>query len=187
MPTTPNLGLRYPALSSAPNVPLDIGNLAADVDATAARPVCYLVQQVAQTGWTSAATVPITWSSGSEVIDTLGIHDETTNNSRLVIGKRLGWWLISGVYCPASNGQATYVRAMITKNGSVIPGAWGGQVLTSATGYVGVTTGGHLVQATSATDYVELWGQQFASTGIIGTSISTMPVVSSVTAVWQGV
>lgn len=32
MPTTPNAGLRYPDLTSAPNVPLDIGNLASDAD-----------------------------------------------------------------------------------------------------------------------------------------------------------
>jgi hypothetical protein len=32
VPTTPNLALRYPSLSSAPNVPQDIQNLASDVD-----------------------------------------------------------------------------------------------------------------------------------------------------------
>lgn len=32
MPTTTNLGLRYPSLASAPNVPADIQNLASDVD-----------------------------------------------------------------------------------------------------------------------------------------------------------
>lgn len=42
MPNTPIANLRYPDLTSAPNVPLDIGNLAADLDAkitvTAATP-----------------------------------------------------------------------------------------------------------------------------------------------------
>lgn len=33
MPTTPKLGLRYPALSDSPNGPVAIGNLASDVDA----------------------------------------------------------------------------------------------------------------------------------------------------------
>ena len=32
MPTTPNLGLRYPALTDTADVPRDIGNLAADLD-----------------------------------------------------------------------------------------------------------------------------------------------------------
>lgn len=33
MPSTPTYGLRYPALSNTPNVPLDIQNLATDVEA----------------------------------------------------------------------------------------------------------------------------------------------------------
>lgn len=32
MPTTTDAGLRYPDLTSAPNIPLDIGNLASDLD-----------------------------------------------------------------------------------------------------------------------------------------------------------
>ncbi|GAA2696566.1 hypothetical protein [Actinoplanes palleronii] len=186
MPTTTNMAFRYPALSAAPNVPLDVGNLAADVDAAWTIPKVFLVQQTAQTGWTTATNTPITFGSGSEVIDNLACHDESTNTSRVVIGKRLGWWQISGIYVPASNGATTYVRALVAKNGTVIPGGWGGQVLASATGFVGVSSAVTLVQATLATDYIELLGQQFASTGTIGTAISTTPVSSSLTAIWQG-
>jgi len=32
MPTTPSFGLRYPALTAAPNVPADLLNLATDID-----------------------------------------------------------------------------------------------------------------------------------------------------------
>lgn len=187
MPTTPNMGFRYPSLSDAPNAPLHLGQLAADADAAWQIPKCFLVQQAAQTGWTTATNTAVTFGSGSEVVDNGTFHDEASNTSRIVIGKKLGWWQISGIYVPASNGATTYARALIAKNGVVIPGGWGGQVLASATGFVGVSSAVTLVQATNATDYIELLGQQFAGSGTIGTAISTTPVSSSLTAIWQGV
>lgn len=183
--TTPKYALRYPSLSDAPNVPQDVGNLASDVEGAMLQPMVQLVQQTAQTGWTSATPTAITFGASSEVVDTGAFHDTATNNTRIVIGGKLGWWLINGVYCPTSNNATTTVRAMIYKNGVAIGGGFGGQSLSATTALVGVPTPVVLVEATTATDYVELWGYQTAASGTLGTSINSGFVACSLTAVWQ--
>lgn len=55
MPNTTNLGLPYPALSAAPNVPQDLQNLAQAVD-TAAAPVAVWCRKTADTARTSTVT-----------------------------------------------------------------------------------------------------------------------------------
>ncbi|HEX5543673.1 MAG TPA: hypothetical protein VFX60_19320 [Micromonospora sp.] len=55
MPTT-SRGYRYPAASSAPNVPLDLGNLAADVDADIAALIAWTDYTPT---WTAATTNPV--------------------------------------------------------------------------------------------------------------------------------
>ena len=53
-----------------------------------------------------------------------------------------------------------------------------------AGGFLAVASGTVLVQASSATDYVELLGYQLASGGTIGTAVSAPLIVSSLTATW---
>lgn len=184
MPTTSKFALRYPSLSDAPNVPQDVQNLASDVDSAMTRPMCYLVQQTAQTGWTSGTSTAVTFGAGSEVIDTDTLHDTSTNTSRVVIGKKLGWWQVSGIYTPPTNSNSTYLRASIGLNGSLIAGSTGGILVSSAAGFLAIASGTALVQATTATDYVELLGYQIASAGTIGTAVSAPLIVSSLTATW---
>jgi hypothetical protein len=149
------------------------------------KPVCNVVQQAAdiQSGWTTATVTAVKFGAGSEVLDTDSAHDVTTNNSRILIGVKLGWWRIGAIYCPASNGATTSVRAVIYKNGSPIPGSFNG--LPAANVFVGVPTGEMYVQATSGTDYIELMGYQAAASGTIGTSVSAPYVASSISATWE--
>lgn len=149
-------------------------------------PVCHLIQPSGQTqsGWTNGAATAVTFGTGSTILDTEGAHSESTNISRVVIGKKLGWWKVSGVYCPASgNAAATQYRAVIGKNGTPIPGSFG-EPAGATTNFVGVTTPTVLVQATSSSDYVELMGVTVAGSGTIGTSTSSPYVNCSIYAEW---
>ena len=186
MGTTPIYGLRYPALSSAPNVPADIQALAADVEAAgfAQPPCCFLVQQSAQTSWTTATPTAVTFGAGSEVTDTDGLHDTGSNTTRIVIGKKLGWWEISGVYCAPANTNTVAVRAYLYLNGIAIPGSVGGYNPASSTTIQCVTSPTVLVKAVSSSDYVELYGWQTAGAGTLGTAISG-DVASSFRATWK--
>lgn len=184
MPQTTKWGLRYPTLSDAPNPPLHIGNLADDLEAQLNAPIVHLVQQTAQTGWTSSTSTPVTFGAGSEVVDTFGLHDTSTNTSRITIGGKLGWWQVSGVYAPATNGNSTYLRSSIGLNGSLVAGSTGGILVGSAAGFLAVPSATVLIQATSASDYVELLGYQIAVSGTIGTGVSAPLIVSSLTAAW---
>lgn len=154
--------------------------LASDLNA----PTCHLVQQSAQTGWTSNTMTVVTFGSGSEVLDTDTLHDTASNNSRIVIGKRLGWWKISGVYAGASNSATSILRSCISKNGTEIDGSFGGIQLSSTGSLYTVATPTILVQATSATDYIELKGSQSAGSGTIGTLVSGT-ARCSLTAIWK--
>lgn len=159
---------------------------AGDLEAIADPSICHLVQQpgATQSGWTAGAATAVTFGSGSTVIDSDSIHSESSNTSRLVIGKRLGWWQISGVYVPTSNAGAsiTQVRALIYKNGSAFYGAFGGGAYSQV--FIGVETPTVLVQATSSTDYVELMGVMVGSGSPLGTTTSSPYVASSIAAVW---
>lgn len=151
-------------------------------------PMVHLVQQTAQTGWTTATSTAVTFGTGSTVIDTGSFHSESSNTSRVVIGKQLGWWQIGACYCPQGNSNTTYARGIIYKNGVANPvnGAFGGQVLSNAAGFVGVAVPVTLVQATASTDYIELYGQQHATSTPIGTAVSSGFVACTLTAIWRG-
>lgn len=59
MPTTPNLALRYPDLTVAPNVPADIQNLATDVDTPNG---AWTAWTPTVTGWTTVTTTLTGWA-----------------------------------------------------------------------------------------------------------------------------
>lgn len=186
MGTTTTYAFRYPGLSDSPNVPQSVQNLATDLDnATFAKPpCCWLVQQSAQTGWTTATPTAVTFGASSEVIDTDALHDTGSNTSRIVIGKKLGWWEVGGVYCTPGNSNTVAVRAYLYFNGSPITGGVGGFNPATGTTIQAVVTPTILVQATSVTDYVELYGWQTAGAGTLGTAISG-PVAPSFLATWK--
>jgi hypothetical protein len=164
---------------------VDLDSRLSGVSELESPPMCHLVQQTAQTGWTSNTLTAITFGTGSEVIDTDAIHSEGSNTSRLQIGLKLGWWEVSGVYAAASNSATTIIRAAMYKNGVVINGSFGGDQLSTTGSFYTASTPVLLVEATSSTDYVELYGHQTAASGTIGTAINSSMVASSITAVWR--
>jgi hypothetical protein len=158
---------------------------ASDINPAIEPPMCHLVQQTAQTGWTSNTLTVVTFGSGSEVVDTDTLHDQSSNTSRIVIGKKLGIWAVSGVYAAASNSATTIIRAALYLNGTVINGSFGGDQVNTSSSFYTAHTPVILVRATSATDYVELYGFQTAGSGTIGTAINSSMVASSLTAEWK--
>lgn len=141
-------------------------------------PVCQVVQQTAQTGWTTGVATPVTFAVGSTVLDTDAIHSESSNTSRLVIGTKLGIWEISGVYVPATSASATTIaRATLYKNGSFIAGGFAGPSENFTTIVNGIVSPTIEVEATASTDYIELWGTQ-TSVGTVGTAINTFAACS---------
>ncbi len=149
--------------------------------------LCQLVQQTgaAQTGWTSATPTAVTFGVGSETVDTHNAHDTGSNTSRINIGVKLGWWHIEGVYVPVNQNNTTLIRAIVGLNGNLIPGSFTGLPFTSpGTSLIGITTRAILVEATSASDYVELYGYQTAGSGSIGTAVNSY-AASSLSAIWQ--
>lgn len=158
---------------------------AADLEMIYNPPTCYLVQQVAQTGWTSATETNITFGSGSTVVDTGALHSETgANPERILIGKKLGVWELSGVYCPVNQTNTTLVRSVLYMNGTSIKGGFCGLPFSSTTALIGISTPTIEVVATSSSDYVALRGYQTAASGTIGTAINSY-VASSFRAVWK--
>jgi len=129
-------------------------------------PFCQGVQNTAQTLTTAVYT---NISFDGESVDTLGIHDTATNNSRFVIGKKLGWWRIDANI--AYNANATGDRrCQITRNGTVINGSLSIVTSPSAT-FNSASIPGVLVEATTVTDYIEIQGQQ-SSGGNLATIVS---------------
>lgn len=160
-----------------------LNSMVTEIADNANKPICQLVQQTAQTGWTSGTLTDVTFGTGSEIIDTDGAHNESSNTARIVIGVKLGWWAVQGLYCPPGNGNTTLLRALIAKNGSALTGSLQGNSYASNSGFFGLATRNFLVEATSATDYITLQGYQTASAGTIGTAINTY-IACSLTATW---
>jgi hypothetical protein len=133
------------------------------------RPIAQIQQTVAQSIPNTTYTA-ITFTG--ESLDRDNQHDTATNTSRVVIGKTVGWYKVTGVVCYAAPSTATGGRgASIWFNGS--PSTLGGNVFHSVvnTGAVHSVLTTVLVQATTPTDYVELYAYQ-QSGGALNTAIS---------------
>lgn len=135
------------------------------------KPLLYIVQGTAQTGWTSATFTSITFTA-ADIIDRDAQHSTSSNTSRVVIGNTLGWYKVSGLYVVASNTASTLVRAQLALNGAAIGGSTTSLNATSTGGILGLPTPTILVEATAAADYVEIQGYQTAGSGTIGTAVS---------------
>lgn len=146
-------------------------------------PRVHILQSVAQTGWTTATYTTLTFS-GTDTLDTHDMHNPASNNSRVVIGKRLGWYKVWGSYNGAANANTILIRAALMKNGSRIAGS-GVSSEGASPGSVsaGATVPVTYVQATAATDYVEIQGWMTASAGTIGSNVGG-ELTSTLSAEW---
>jgi hypothetical protein len=133
---------------------------------TVNRPYCKVVQQVAQNLANNTDTL-ITFGTGSEVEDTNGMHNESSDTSRLVVPDGYdGWWKVNGtLFMAAAGSGVTYVnlQSSIYLSGSVqIPrnrvGFGPNQSNVSATSMIVME-----VEATAG-QYFELVASQIAST-----------------------
>ena len=150
----------------------------------ATRPVFYASQAVVQSGWTTATFTAITFTT--EVIDRDGQHSTTVNTSRVVIGGTLGFYRVSGCFCAAQNSAATVLRSAIFLNGAGYPGGVSSMVpATGTSNTMAIATPTVIIQATAATDYVEVMGFVTAASGTLGT-LSSGGFSSSLCVEWIG-
>lgn len=147
---------------------------------------CKATQSLAQS-INSGVFTAITFN-GTNDVDTLGIHDSVTNNSRLTIGLKLGWWHVSGKYSTTGTAAGISRRLRLVMNGATgVNGAYAAWPAFSAT----AMTGGFwsfetssLMQASLSTDYVELHAFQ-DSGGALNTIVSG-DLRSSIYAIYLG-
>jgi hypothetical protein len=113
--------------------------------------------------------------NGTDDVDNLGIHDIVTNNSRFVIGLKLGWWQVAGKYATSGSATGTARRSRFLLNGTTsINGSYTATPSFSGTAMTGgfwTSESMSLVQTTLATDYIEF--QAFQDTGgALNTTVS---------------
>lgn len=117
MPATPALGLRYPALGDAPNVPSSMQALAEDVEAKlkAKASAGAFVYRAVDAGINTSTETAINFDA--EVEDALGMHDMAANLSRLTVpAGYAGIWKLTGQAAFATNNVGfRYIR--IRRNG----------------------------------------------------------------------
>lgn len=181
MPTTPTHGLRYPALSDAPNVPLHMANLATDVDNLLALPTYAQLLQTTAWNYTSGGWHPIQMQS--EDFDVNNGHSTSSNPSRWYPG-RAGVFAASGgiAWAPNSDGRR---GVRLVKNGTTA--IRGSASITPATpaslGNSGVPMRLIFFQL-GASDYIELYG--FQDSGItLSTIVDTLGGEGTTLSVWM--
>lgn len=128
------------------------------------RPICVLKQGTVQS-LTTATLTAITFDV--ETLDRDNQHSTSSNTDRVIIGSTLGWYRITGSIAYAGNATGDR-RAVIYLNG----GASNGYSIShpSSTALISTNVVGY-VQATSVTDYVQLYGYQ-SSAGSLNTVVS---------------
>lgn len=130
------------------------------------RPLCKLVQQVAQSLANSTDTA-ITFGTGSEDFDTHGFHSESTNNTRITPNVA-GYYEFYGTVFVASSNASSLI-ATIAKNGTVVPPRTrlkpDAAAALTASAPVKV-----ILSMNGTTDYCELFGQQ-TTAGALNTNV----------------
>lgn len=137
-----------------------------------ARWYCRATQSTAQSGIVNATFTPITFNAADDV-DTLGIHDPVTNNTRFVIGLALGWWQVQGIVAWGTTTSGKRYAAAIGLNGSTagVLGTHDYQHAAMADALNVMAFG--FIQATSSTDYVELLARHDLGAGLtMNTSVN---------------
>ena len=133
------------------------------------RPLWMGTQGTADTAWAAATFTPIVFDTDVMIRDSTQ-HSTSTNPSRFIIGKTLGWYEVSGNVAYASNSTGSRRRAGVFVNGTIINGSLT-SVPISSTALPSVLIASIYVQATAVTDYVEIQADHDA-TSSIGTSVS---------------
>lgn len=87
-------------------------------DKTSSRPICRLAQQTGQTGNATGTTLTLTFGTGSETVDTDGMHSESVNNTRITPVKP-GWYRVVVQPILAFNANITGCHSAALKNGVV--------------------------------------------------------------------
>ena len=144
------------------------------------RPICVVYQTSAQSIAMATAT-PVLFDSETLDRDVPGQHSTSTNTDRIVIGTTLGWYRVTGTvsYAGVVGGSR---RAFITLNGAALANGSGYSIIRDADGSTAITVSTTaLVQATNATDYVQL---NAYSSAAINTYVATFK--SNLTAEWIG-
>lgn len=120
------------------------------------KPVCQVSQATTQS-IASSNLAPISFDA--ETLDTDGQHSNVTNNTRVLIGQTLGWYRCSGI---VAFGAATGARrgVEVALNGVSVNGSQVFVTGTTTAQFIGVPMPPFWVEATSASDYVELRGFQ---------------------------
>lgn len=127
----------------------DLSSLAVS---SSTRPLVRLLQQVAQS--IATTNTALTFSSGSEDIDTHGFHDVTTNNSRIT-PTIAGYYQVFGTYVTQSTaGQ--YFAITPGKSGAAI-GAPRSQVWPVATAGIKTVSTSAILTADGVLDYFEMY------------------------------
>lgn len=172
--STPRYGLPYQLGSDAPDGPNLGEDLALASEAALAlygsKPIARAVQQAAQTGLTSGATVSLTFGTGSNVVVSGINHSESVNNTRFV-PQRAGWYrvVVKGAVAFGTNHQT--LNAAVLKNGTVVDRSGNHKPNASDT-----NAGVHLetwVTCNGTTDYVEAALSMATSTGTWATNVTT--------------
>jgi hypothetical protein len=141
------------------------------------RPLCVLKQGTVQSLTTSTLT-PITFDL--ETLDRDNQHSTATSTDRVVIGNTLGWYRVTGSVAYTGNAAGDR-RAVIYLNGV----ATNGYSIShpSSTSLISTMVVGY-VQATSATDYVQLYGWQ--SSGVALNTVVSGTFQSYLNVEWIG-
>jgi hypothetical protein len=147
------------------------------------KPVCQLIQSTAQSIPTGSPTALIFSSAGDEVIDSDAQHDLSVTPSRVVIGKTLGLYRVTGAVAYTGNSTGTFRRCNIGFNGSQVLAGYGAGLQPNATFY-SVNCGPFIVRATAATDYVELFAYHDAASSVL--TASTTGLKSFLLVEWIG-
>lgn len=121
-----------------------------------------LRKSASQTLTNAGTEYTLSWDT--ELTDPAGIHDNATNNSRILIGHRLGLWRIEALVRSAQTSG--YCGAVIKKNGTVIPGSTDDR--PGAAGSAPALRPAAFVIADNASDYVEV----FATSSVAGSLVS---------------
>lgn len=132
----------------------------------------------------AAATFTALTFDGADEVDDLNVHDSVTNNSRLVLGGALGWWLIIGQFAIGA-ASAKGVRSRIVVNVG-LAGVQGGYSSTpnitgTVAGFV-TSTSTSMWLATSAADYVQLQGYA----DVASSTVVSGDLRSTLMAIYQG-
>jgi hypothetical protein len=149
--------------------PIPYSDLQAIINGSTQKPLCRLVQQVAQP-LTSGTDATITFGTGSEEIDTHGLHDVTTNTTRIT-PTLAGYYRLTGTVYLAASTTVTSYWSNIAKNGSIqSPRSRMVLPATATTSFSRSLTVSLMLQANGSSDYFELIGQQ-TSGAVLNTAV----------------